>query len=758
MGFRPAISLLFCGAVLTACHDDEPTPAASARAEGTPGVVAPRREPETLSLLDLLDTCEVSHRGLSIDLGSVAAETQRSFGQAFNKDVTPVRLGGGTFAELSERAVDYQFWLTDPLDALYVSVRVRGRRAGHLAVYVDGKRLGSARLEQNEARVANFKLSHAELAPGRHSLGLRLSRGDRGSEGPYAEVEWIRLTSPDAADDQYAAPTFKDMISDVVLQKRPRRSIALRDHSVVRCPIWPAADTRLKLWLGFWGKGSGRAEVRVVRQGGEAVTLEQREIEGGDEATWTPVDLALGRYAGELVALEFGVRQATGTGRVAFGDPELLRNKSASDAVNANTVVLVVMAGLRRASLPPWGSLPSLPGFGELVRVGTAFTNYRAPSTVPAAALASMLTGVSPRGHSVEDQSARLPKAVHTINEALKQASGHAAMFTGAPTSFPAFGFDRAWDEQETISPVSDEPAHAPFQQAEAWLKRNFERVPEARRFVLIHSRGAHPPWDVTKEEAAQMKPEEYDGPVDARRGGIALGNLRASHRRASRRLGTDDWTRLRALELAALKKQDAAFSHLVRTLQQLNLWEASLVMVVGDVAAGEPPQVPYYPAGDLEESRLFVPLLVKFPERHLAGKEVGVPVTAVDLAATILAAFGLEAPPGAEGLDLYELARGRLPLAGRPLVATLGPAFATRLGPWRLSGQLGETPRLCELAVDPACVNNVFEERGFVASSLWKWTYLTEREARLRASVTREPASIDPETSAALAVWGDLQ
>ena len=109
MGFRLARAILFCGAVLlTACHEDEPTPAASARAEATTEVASARREPETLSLLDLLDTCDVSHRGLSIDLGSVAAETQRSFAQAFYKDVTPVRLGGGSFAELSERAVDYQ--------------------------------------------------------------------------------------------------------------------------------------------------------------------------------------------------------------------------------------------------------------------------------------------------------------------------------------------------------------------------------------------------------------------------------------------------------------------------------------------------------------------------------------------------------------------------------------------------------------------------------------------------------------------------
>src|SRR5690606_25544035 len=135
-----------------------------------------------------------------------------------------------------------------------------------------------------------------------------------------------------------------------------------------------------------------------------------------------------------------------------------------------------------------------------------------------------------------------------------------------------------------------------------------------------------------------------------------------------------------------------------------------------------------------------------------------GAPVTAMDLAATVLGALALDQPQDMVGLDLWAQATGDVPLAGRPTWATLGPRFATRLGPWRLSGELGKVPALCELAVDPACVNDVFETKGFVSNSLWKWTYLWERRARAADRIPREPANIDPETAAALAVWGDLQ
>src|SRR5690606_674533 len=173
--------------------------------------------------------------------------------------------------------------------------------------------------------------------------------------------------------------------------------------------------------------------------------------------------------------------------------------------------------------------------------------------------------------------------------------------------------------------------------------------------------------------------------------------------------------------------KQDAALSRLIKTARELSLWKDALDIVVGDTGAGEPPQIPYHPAGPLEESRLFVPLIVKFPEEKLAGKESGAPVTAMDIATSVLAAFALQPPKHAEGVKLSDLASARRRLVGRPMWATLGEEFAMRLGQWRLSGELGTTPELCDLAVDPACVNDVFSTRGFVGSSLWKWTYLAE-------------------------------
>jgi hypothetical protein len=127
-------------------------------------------------------------------------------------------------------------------------------------------------------------------------------------------------------------------------------------------------------------------------------------------------------------------------------------------------------------------------------------------------------------------------------------------------------------------------------------------------------------------------------------------------------------------------------------------------------------------------------------------------------MAHTMFASLGLTGPENVCAHNLFVVAAGGPRVGGPPLWATHGNSFATRLGPWRLSGDLGDKPLLCELAVDPACINDVLNARPVAAEALWRWTYLFEKAARADLVGVREPASIDPDTASALAVWGHIQ
>lgn len=740
------------------------------RSEGKEGV--PSAEPQSpvvptepataaqkaVELLDLLETCEVRHRGLSIDLGTEPAHSLRSFSVGPLAGALDVERSGSTMVRFLEREARYDFWLDEEqAEGVFLSLRVHGGASERVAVYVDAKLTGVVRLKRGETKIAQLPSLRFALARGRHTVLLRFSGTPQHAKDFYAEVDWIRIGAEDDSETTYSAPTLGDVITDHALDGRPQRSLVFRGASSLRCPVRPTPGAELRVNLGFWGAGKGTAEIRVVEDG-VPLTLQQRRVMGGTGARWVPLRLSLGQFEGRVVGLEFRALEATGGGRVVFGEPTIgLTLPPGGEVPKARTVVLVVAAGLSRQQIPPWGKIGALAALGELGRVGVAFSGYRVPTTVPAGVVASMLTGLPPRAHALEDQAARLPDAVRTVNEIVKAAGGRTAFFTASPATFVGFGLGSGWDQYEMFSPVEDQSALAPIERTARWLEQGAGGADHVPQLAVLHLRGAHPPWDLSKKEVETLPPEEYGGSIDARRGGITLGKIRRRERLADRRLTPEEWTRLRALEQAALLHQDAALATLIADLKRLDLWGDCLFIFVGDVAQGDPPAVPYAPAGELSEDRLLVPLIVKFPGAPLETRETTAPTTSVDLAVTILRALDLKVPEHVVGEDLHRASNELGSPIGRPLVATLGPHYATRLGTWLLAGQVGETPTLCQLDVDPACVTDAFEERPIVAQGMWRWTYRELRQAALRRLFEREPAPIEPQLAAALTVWGDI-
>ncbi|HEX6272497.1 MAG TPA: sulfatase-like hydrolase/transferase [Polyangiaceae bacterium] len=767
MGPVALVLVLSCG---TGCRGSEqrgqsrdvPAPVPSSESSRTFEAEEGRSPDDHVDLVSALPTCEIEHQGRLLDFGTDALRPWSGFrvlDAAAHENVTR---DAATYLEAASRELSYDFWLDEPLESLELTLRGKAGAARRLGVVFDGKRAPAVRLPDGEARVVALPKIQGPFAAGLHRLTLQLGGAPRGSKHVLAELDWLRVRAPDARDAElgYAPPTLDDVIEDVALAGTPRRSLVLRAPSTARCFVRPLPDTRLRVALGFWGNGSGIAEIIARREGTSPVTLERRKVSGGDSAVWTPIELDLGRFAPEPVALEFRARDASRGGRLTFGDPELVRKAApAPEPPAARVVLLVVLSGVDRRRLPPWGSGAGLVALSELARTGAAFSRYRAPTTVPAGVLATMLTGLAPRVHGLEAPLLRLPATLRAIPRLTKEASGSAAMYTSVPTSFAPFGFDAGWDVFEAFSPVKDLAASEPFTRAAAWLERVLEERPRSHAFVVIHARGAHPPWDISREEAQQLKPHEYGGAIDPRRAGIVLGGLRTRGARGVKRIVDDDWTRIRVLGDAALAKQDAGLAKLFAVLKERNAWDNALVIVAGDVGPGEPPDLPYDPAGPLTEDRLAVPLLVGFPGHAFAGREIQASVTATDIARTLYAALDLRAPDALGGVNLFLRAGGRGALDGDVQHATLFGRYSTRLGSWLLHGELGRTPKLCALDIDPACAVDVFAERSIAARATWLGALAAE-SARVPAelgSAERTPAELDAETRAALTVWGDI-
>jgi hypothetical protein len=517
--------------------------------------------PNFIDLLGLLQNCDIDHGGLIIDLGVPLASNGpgSGLGSTFPSELNQgVDRAGSTFLSIKERRYTREFWLDEPTDQLIVRARVAGRSGTAFSLWVDGHRLGRKKLTRNEISVVTFPSFPERIEAGRHTIMLEAHGRAVTPPEPWFDVDWLQLRrDPDQVLDD-SAPTLRDIIADQEIDGVPRRSIVLRAASTIRCPFHLSGPTELNLALGFWGSGRGTAEIRVLEEGQPPKTITERKIAGGNGSRWTPLTIDLSPFADRVIALELRATAASQGGRVAFGEPHLARmgvGEGQRPLSAAKTVVVVLAAGLERWLVPPWGPNADRATLVDLKREAIAFDGYRVPTTIPAGIVASLLTGLSPMIHRVEDTAARLSRATLSLSEVIKQAGGRTAMFTGVPTTFAAFGFNVSWDDYGAYSPVLDLSAETPIVEATRWLARELDHGASSTRFVLVHARGAHPPWDLSKEQTAQLEPAEYAGSLDARRAGITLGRMRRQTK-VQRRLGDEDNLRLRAMMGAAFSRQ----------------------------------------------------------------------------------------------------------------------------------------------------------------------------------------------------------
>jgi len=585
---------------------------------------------------------------------------------------------------------------------------------------------------------------------GAHAIELRFF-GSRAQGEPAAEIDWVRAATSEEGGT-FAPPTMTQIVSNAALGGVPHRAIALRAPSSLRCPLLMPADARLELSLGFEGPGGGEAELLVLRDGEPPALVHTEQVEGGDHAEWRPLKLALPELAGKVATVELRASSSSQGGRLLFGDPTIRSVETPRSPVpTGRLVVVVALAGVNRSRLmktEPYSSL------AELARTGVTFLAHRAPTTVSASVIASLLTGRSPASHGMQDTGARVPGTVTTLGVAASEGSVQTAMFSGCPTTFEPFGFARGWDKYATFSPVEGAPAVAPITEALRWTTEHMKSE-TARGLVVVHARGGHPPWDVTMTEAGKLAPFDYSGPMEPRRAAQLI--ARARTKRTRFRLNESDRTRMWALYEMALAGQDRALDGFIEGLKRAGLWDQTLFVVTGDVSIPDDSRTPFGDGEDLGEELLSLPLFVHFPQGALAGVTVSVPTSIVDISRSALDTLALPVPEGFEGADLFAVARGIAPPGGRPLLATLGSRYSLRLGDYVLSGTDGKPPQLCDFSADPGCETDRAEKLPRAAALLFRMAYDAEMAAD-RQKRAREPATIDAATAAALQVWGESE
>lgn len=737
------------------CGDGAVTADGGATTASAAPTVAPPSGRVAVDLVDILPSCDIEHRGLLFDAGGDPLLGRTGWRWGAPAGVESTEHDGATWARLMERKIELSFVLAEP-SPIFVAVRGIGRASKSAVVLLDDQRLGDLSFNRDEIRIATTDTTSLPVDRGAHTLTLRFIGRAKDAEA-FAEIDWIRVGMPDDDATTYGAPTLRDLVSPAAaIGNIPHRAIALRAPGAVRCPLRPPKGGRVRVALGLQGAGEGEAELGFVRDGMPTIPLGTFALAGGDQAVWKNVEIPLPPEPAAVGALELRANAAPRGARVLFGDPALTLTSAgatAPPAAKARAVVVVVLDGVERAELPPWNpSRSPLTTLSELALAGTTFDSHRGPSTVISSVIASLLTGLPPRAHTVVDGGARLPESMTNLGEVARDASVRTAFFTGVPQTFRAFGFAHGWEKFVEHSPVAGTAATGPIDEAATWIADVARSAPEARMLVMVHARGAHPPWDVGPKELAAVPPPDYAGMIEPRRAAQVL--ARARQRRTGQALSPTDAGRVRALAALALANQDRALGALIAALRTANLWDDTLLLVTGDLGSGASEENLFAEGGPLREPLLSLPLWVHFPGGAHGGKRIEAPTEVYDLTRTAAAALGLTLPKEALGSELGGVAAGAIDPGVAPQVATIGDRYSARWGELVLSGRMDATPVICDLRVDATCAFDRSEVLPSAARAIFRRTVRFDLATRVPVE-KREPATVDPDTNAALTVWG---
>lgn len=756
---RSALVLALALAPLVGCGGcgDESAPTTTRDESSTATPTATTSDPPSQMVLDFiraLPSCDLEHRGLLFDLGTDGAEGRFGWWGSEPSSIERVEHHGSSWARLFDRKLELSFLLPEAR-SIFVATRAVGRLSKSAQVLLDDQPLGTLRFEQDDIRIASTGTTNLPVDAGVHTLTFRFTGRPRTDHDAFAELDWVRVGAPDDSPATYGAPTLHDAIDlAAALSGVPYRALALRTPGDVRCALRVPARAELRAAIGVRGPGDALAEVWILRDGKPPEAVHTARVTGGDAAEWTRVAVPLDEFAGEHVVVELRAAKGAPGARVLFGEPAIVVPTAApARTKRARVAIVVALDGVRRADLAPWtpAAQATVPNLAQLATTATVFDRHRAPSSIVPTVMASLLTALPPRAHALTDAYARLPATRTTLARIARDASIRTAMFTGVPTTFRAFGFDSAWARFVQHAPSSGEPATAPLDDASSWVKEILRDVPEAPLFIVVHARGAHPPWDVTSKELGALIPADYAGPIDPRRAAQVIAMLRDKR---SGGLGPADRERIQQLSTIALQGQDRAIGALIETLKSSGLWDETLFVVTGDVATGAQSPLPYGDGLDLAEDALTLPLFVHFPGSSLAGARVEAPTEVYDVARTVADTLGLSLSKEARGRDLASVAGGLAEAHSQPQIATLGELYSARLGNFILSGKMGKPPMMCDLLVDPTCAFNRRATLPFATQAIFRAVVALDATARAPGA-TREPVVFDPDTAASLRVWG---
>jgi choline-sulfatase len=320
------------------------------------------------------------------------------------------------------------------------------------------------------------------------------------------------------------------------------------------------------------------------------------------------------------------------------------------------SVILVIIDTMRADRLGTSGSTRNLtPTLDSLAASGALFTHAQSQSSWTLPAVASILTGLTPRQHGAVRTGATtcgLAPGLPTLQGMLHARGWETGGFFNVLFLSEDFGFHRGFDHfdcQGVCNRLSLRNAAGTVDDVIAWLGG---LEPGSRFLAVVHFYDPHIPYAPPPPFDTLYTDPSYSGSCGAEWGNVLQLN--------SVNDGDSTLTAAGLANLVALYDGEIAFTdretgRLLSWLRGSGLADSTIVVVVGD--HGEE----FYEHSGIEHGRTFyqeitrIPLIFSGPGIP-AGSMITEPVSQIDIVPTVLAMLGLPPETGQQGRDLFAL------------------------------------------------------------------------------------------------------
>ncbi len=328
------------------------------------------------------------------------------------------------------------------------------------------------------------------------------------------------------------------------------------------------------------------------------------------------------------------------------------------------------------------------PHIDEVARHAALFENAVSPVPITLPAHGTMLTGTIPPFHGAHDNNSyRLAERNVTVAELLKQHGFATGAFVAAFVMAERFGLNQGFDtygfeSTQNTTGMAERRGQDVSRDGIQWLEAHGDEP----FFLFLHYYDPHALYAPPEPFASRFEDDPYAG------------------------------------EIAYV---DQCVGQVLAKLQQMGLYDDTLIIITADHGEmlGEHGEATH--SYFIYESALRVPLIVKRP-RQQAPIQIDEQVGLIDVAPTICAAAGIEAPQDVQGADLSLYWRQDAPtVAARSFYCeTLVPTkygaaslLGIRRGDWKYIQTT--RPELYNLADDPVETRNVVTSQPHQAKTL---------------------------------------